>query len=121
MVDEEVKSNIHLTEEKPVVICANVLNAETFSDDLMLKDLLNKELFNISERGMNSSIIFARQETPSANKINILYQMNGETIVCQIRLMKGSEQLHQASIIGNKNDMQALVKKIIEEVMKYAK
>jgi len=121
MVDEEVKSNIHLTEEKPVVICANVLNAETLSDGLMLKDLLNKELLNISERSMNNSIGFARQETPDANKINILYQMNGETIVCQIRLMKGSEQLHQASVIGSKNDMQALVRKIIEEVVKYAK
>jgi hypothetical protein len=47
--------------------------------------------------------------------------MNGEKIVCQIRLLKGSEQLHQASVIGSKNDMQALVKKIIEEVVKYAK
>jgi len=121
LVDEEVTNQIVLAKEKPVVICANVLNAETLSDGLMLKDLLNKELLNISERGMNSSIIFARQETPSANKINIGYQMNGEKIVCQIRLLKGSEQLHQASLTGSKNDMQALVRKIIEEVVKYAK
>jgi hypothetical protein len=121
MVDEEVKNSIKLAKEKPVVICANVLNSVTFNDDLQLKDLLNKELSSISERGVNSAIVFARQETPGANKINILYQINDEKVACQIRLLKGSEQLHQANVNGSKSDMEGLVKKIIEELVKYAR
>ncbi len=120
-VDEDVRNSIHLAEEKPVVMCANVLNTDSFNDDLQLKDLINKELSSISERGVKSMLVFARTETPGANKINIMYQVQGEQVVCQVRLLKGSESLHQANISGNKEDLPALVNKIIEEVVGFAK
>jgi WD40 repeat protein len=120
-VDETVKSSIRLASQKPIVICANVLNTLTFSDDLQLKGLINQSLADISERGVDNPIFFARQETPNANSINILYQIDGETITCQVRLVKGSEQLHQTVVNGTKSDINELVKKIIDEVVRYAK
>jgi WD40 repeat protein len=121
LVDEDVTKSIVLAKEKPVMVCANVLNSETFNDDLKLKDLVNEELSEISERGAAGEVIFVRQETPDANKINIIYQIAGENIVCQIRLQKDREQLHQSTIHGTKNDMDGLAKKIIEEVILYAR
>lgn len=120
-VDEEVRNSIHLAAEKPVVICANVMNGATFIDDLQLKDKINEQLLTISERGTESQIFFARQETANANKINIMYQITSENVNCELRLLKNNENIYQASIKGKKTDMDGLVKSIIEEVVKYAK
>jgi len=121
IVDEEVANSIVLAKEKPVVMCANVLNTNIGDDDLKLKELINKELIVVSERGVNSIIVFTKQETPTSNKINIMYQVQGDSVNCQIRLLKGNETLHQAVVNGSKGDLTALVSKIIEEVLGYAK
>ncbi len=120
-VDEEVKNSIHLADEKPVVVCANVINDETLDDNLNLKGLINEKLLEISERGIDQKIIYAGKETESANKINIRYTIKGQTILCEIRLLKSGETLHGASATGNKSNLDDLVIKIIDEVVKYAK
>ncbi len=120
-VDEKLKQNIQLGAEKPIVICSNVLNSSIFSDDLKLKELINQQLSSISERGVDTKIIFTRQETPNANSINIIYQTTGEDVVCKVSLVKNKVSLYQNEISGKINDIDSLVAKIIEQVLKFAK
>lgn len=120
-VDEEVKNSIHLSAEKPVVICANVMNSATFSDNLGLKNLINQELEDISERGTESKILYSRQESPGANLINIMYRVVGNEVLCEVRLVKGGEQLHQSEVSGNTKRLEELAKKIIEDIVIYTK
>lgn len=120
-VDEEVKHSIELAVEKPMLICANVLNDTTFDDDLGLKMIVNTRLSEISKRGVNQSIVYPRKETENANKINIRYTLNDQTILCEVRLLKSGETLHDAKITGSKSDIDGLVTDIIQEIIKYAK
>ncbi len=120
-VDEKLKQNIQLGAEKPIVICSNVLNSSIFSDDLKLKELINQQLSSISERGVDTKIIFTRQETPNANSINIIYQTAGEDVICKVSLVKNKVSLYQNEISGKINDIDSLVGKIIEQVLRFAK
>ena len=120
-VDEEIRIGIVLAEEKPIVMCANVLNSETFNDDLQLKEIINNKLSSISERGTGSSLLFSRHETPGVNKINIIYSVQGDNITCQVNLIKGSESLHKVLIAGKIVNLDELVKLVINEVVEYAK
>ncbi|MDD3861180.1 MAG: caspase family protein, partial [Bacteroidales bacterium] len=120
IVDDDLKQSIVLVDEKPVVVCANVMNDATFDDDMHLKVLINSKLSEISERATDKSIIYPRQETENANKINIRYSVNGDKIKCEIRLIKQGEVLLNTSITGDKNNPDDLVSRIIAEVVKYA-
>ncbi|MDD3741428.1 MAG: caspase family protein, partial [Bacteroidales bacterium] len=120
IVDDDLKQSIVLVDEKPVVVCANVMNDATFDDDMHLKVLINSKLSEISERATDKSIIYPRQETENANKINIRYSVNGDKIKCEIRLIKQGEVLLNTSITGDKNNLNDLVSRIIAEVVKYA-
>jgi hypothetical protein len=118
VVDEEVKSNIHLASEKPLILCANVLNNETFNDDLQLKNLINQKLLEISESKNGSQIFFLRSETPNSNKINILYDILGDEIICQVSLVKEGLTLYREEIKGTNSDLQDLIIRIIDNVLK---
>ncbi len=120
-VDEDVKHSIQLAVEKPMVICANVLNDATFDDDLGLKMIINASLSEISERGVNQSIVYPRKETENTNKINIRYTLKDQTILCEVRLLKSGETLHNTKITGSKSDIDGLVADIIQEIIKYVK
>jgi hypothetical protein len=120
IVDDDLKQSIVLADEKPVVVCANVMNDASFDDDLHLKILINNQLLEMSERAADKTIIYPRQETENANKINIRYSVNGDKIKCEIRLIKQGEVLLNTSITGDKNNLNDLVLRIIEEVVKFA-
>ncbi len=121
IVDSDVQNKIVLASEKPVIICANVMNEETFDDDLHLKALVNSKLSEISERGIDQSLLFPQQETENANKINIRYSLKNNQIKCDIRLIKQGETLMSSVISSYKNELDILTQKIIDEVLKFAK
>lgn len=126
IIDEEVKQSINLAAEKPVVVCANVMNDDTFDDDLQLKALINNKLSEISQssglenanqRSGESAIIFSGRETENSNKINIRYHINGDKIECQVKMLKQGEILLSTVITGSKSDLNNLVSKICEQAV----
>jgi WD40 repeat protein len=121
IVDEEVRNDIILAKEKPVILCANVLNSESFNDDLQLKNLINQKLADISERGTGSQIIFVNTEIPGANKINIIYDLISDQINCKVRLLKEGETLYQGEVKGIKADLNDLALRIIETVVDFVR
>jgi hypothetical protein len=121
IVDEGVRSSIRLALERPLILCANVLNSETYNDDIQLKELVNEKLAFISERGSGGQVVYAKSETPGANKINIIYDLKGDQILCRVRLMKEGETLHQAEVEGTRTGISDLVLNIIKNVVNHAK
>jgi hypothetical protein len=119
LVNEDVKNNIHLAEEKPVIMCANVINPNTFEDDLGLKEKVNNYLNEASSRSVETSYLYAPKETSSVNKINILYTVEGEKVICQVKLSKNGKELNQQEVKGKKNNLDALVKDIVDGVVLY--
>jgi hypothetical protein len=119
-VDQEVKNSIVLASEKPMVLCANVLNELTYDDDLHLKGLVNQELVNLSEGSGPTTILFARQETGNANAINIVYLVTDEEVSCKVRLLKMGKLLHSATVSGKKGDLEALAVRIVMEILEFA-
>ncbi|PLW93509.1 MAG: hypothetical protein C0592_05880, partial [Marinilabiliales bacterium] len=120
LVNDEVKNNIHLAEEKPVVMCANVMNQGTFNDDLGLKEKVNAYLNEASSRSMESIFVYAPKETSSVNKINILYVVQDDEVICQVKLFKNTKELNQQEVRGDKNNLHALVVDIVEKIVLYA-
>jgi hypothetical protein len=130
IVDEEVKQDINLVAEKPSVVCANVMNEDTFDDDLQLKSLINNKLSEISKgKGSDAAtrteggtaIIFTGRESDNSNKINIRYHINGDKIECQVKMLKQGEILLSTVIKGGKSDINNLVVKICEQAIDSAK
>jgi len=95
-VDEAVRNSISLANQKPMVIAANVLNDLTFDDDLELKRLINQSLSDLSQRGVDTKLVYPRIETPETNRINIRYEvMQEKYVACDIRLIKKGEVLYR--------------------------
>jgi len=83
-IDEEVRSSIVL-KEIPTVFVDNVLNKNTFKDNLNIKSMLSAAFQELS-RGSSSQIMVA--DFPNAVKVNILYEEKGDEVKASIILYK---------------------------------
>jgi hypothetical protein len=88
IVDEQIKLQIDLN-ELPVLYIDNVLNKETYSDNLLIKTQLN-ELF--SENKLESKNTFLFGDYPNAIKLNMLYEQIGPIVYFTIKLENKSKQ-----------------------------
>jgi len=78
-------------------------------------------LLAIHERGVEATLVFTLKETAKTNKINISYKVEGREVICDLRLSKNKVILHQATVKGSSDELNQLVKKIIDEVVPHAK
>ncbi|MFC2129509.1 caspase family protein [Bacteroidota bacterium] len=120
-VDEDVRNSITLAHQKPMVIAANVLNDLTFDDDLQLKRLINESLLDLSQRGVNTRVVYPKIETPETNRINIRYEIMNGYASCDIRLIKKGEVLFRAGVSGSVDKPEELAQEIIRKVIPHAK
>jgi hypothetical protein len=121
VVDEEVRSTIHLLNERAMIYCDNIIESESADDLLKLKELLSQEFSTLSARGSESPVYFATTVTEQANRLNISYRIRNNKIIANIRLRKGNEILLDSTLTGIKSDLDGLVKEITEAVVKAAK
>jgi WD40 repeat protein len=119
-VNDEVRNNIKLASEKPVMYCANVMNSASFADDLNLKEKINTYLEQASKRGENQTYVFVKNESSRSNLINIQYTIKGEKVSCNTNLFKNGTLLYHTLITGNVNNVDELVKIIIDKLAGYA-
>ncbi len=120
-IDEDVRNSITLVNQKPMVIAANVLNDLTFDDDLELKRLINESLLDLSQRGIDTKLIYPKIETPETNRINIRYEIMNGYASCDIRLIKKGEVLVRTRVAGKVEEAKKLAEEIIRKVIPYAK
>lgn len=111
-VDEEVRSSIQLVGEKVMVVCGNVMNIETFTDNLDLRAQLEQELTSISKRG-TSNFAFSPRKIEGASLINIGYVSDGEKIKkANLKVLKNKE------VIIEKEYKNTSVREMINEILK---
>jgi uncharacterized caspase-like protein len=89
VVDEEVRNKVEIY-KKPILFIDNVLNKLSFSDDLHVKNQLNL-LLGYSRTGEEQKVILA--DLPEAIKVNILYEVEGDEFVFNIKLKFEQKEL----------------------------
>lgn len=116
VVNEKVRNSIQLAEEKPLIVCGNVGNKATFNDNLQLKEKIVKELYNASERGVKSRFIYSPKKSPDAFVINIIYELDGVNMNCELSFWQNDILLSQVTVEGKKNELDQLLDKIILKI-----
>lgn len=115
-VDDEVRATINLIGEKSIVLIENVLNTNTGTDDLGLRESLSKELINRSTRG-RSSISLVQRKVEDAYNINIIYTSKDGGIESTVRLLLDKNIVFEATFSSLTNDI--LINDIIKGIKQF--
>lgn len=110
-IDEEVRSSIVL-KEIPTVFVDNVLNKNTFRDNLNIKSSLS-DAFQELSRGLDSQIMVA--DFPNAVKVNILYEEKGDDVKASIILYKENFE-QKFELTGNKANISVFVQDLMNQI-----
>ena len=110
-IDEEVRSSIVL-KEIPTVFVDNVLNKNTFNDNLKIKYMLSSAFQEMS-RGSDSQIMVA--DFPNAVKVNILYEEKGDELKANISLYKENFE-QKFELTGKKANISAFVQELMNQI-----
>jgi hypothetical protein len=110
-IDDEVRSSIVL-KEIPTVYVDNVLNKNTFKDNLNIKSMLSAAFQELS-RGSSSQIMVA--DFPNAVKVNILYEEKGDEVKASIILYKENFE-QKFELTGNKANISVFVQDLMNQI-----
>jgi hypothetical protein len=110
-IDDEVRSSIVL-KEIPTVFVDNVLNKNTFKDNLNIKSSLSAAFQEIS-RGSDTQIMVA--DFPNAIKVNILYEEKGDEVKASIILYKENFE-QKFELTGKKANISAFVQDLMNQI-----
>jgi hypothetical protein len=110
-IDDEVRSSIVL-KEIPTVYVDNVLNKNTFKDNLNIKSMLSAAFQELS-RGSSSQIMVA--DFPNAVKVNILYEEIGDEVKASIILYKENFE-QKFELTGNKANISVFVQDLMNQI-----
>ena len=110
-LDDEVRASIVL-KEIPTIYVENVLNKNTFKDDLKIKSMLTSAFQEMS-RGSDSKIIIA--DFPNSIKVNILYEELGEDIQASVLLFNENFE-EKFKVISKENNLGLFVQEIMNQI-----
>lgn len=115
---EEVKANIPIGNEKPVVIRSNFFNEVTFKDDLKLADQLETLFIKETEKGADANLIYVDvSDYPNAYSLGGLYKTKeGKINSIKVKLFKGEEELMELDILASETT-EELVSEIFEALL----
>ncbi|MBX2875353.1 MAG: caspase family protein, partial [Saprospiraceae bacterium] len=115
---EEVKANIPIGDEKPVVIRSNFFNEISFKDDLKLADQLETLFLQETEKGADANLIYVDvSDYPSAYSLGGLYKTtDGKITSIKVKLFKGEAELMELDVLAAET-AQEVVSAIFEAVL----
>ena len=112
VVDDEVRNAIQLMDEKPLVFCGNARD-ENDEDPLELKRSVNDYFENALVRGLPSSLAFVAAETPNANVIKLIYNIEENQVTCRVLFFKNKIKMKEITInASSENILNRLVESI---------
>ena len=112
VVDDEVRNAIHLMDEKPLVFCGNARD-ENDEDPLELKRSVNDYFENALVRGLPSSLAFVAAETPNANVIKLIYNIEENQVNCRVLFFKNKIKMKEITVnVSSEN----ILSKIVETI-----
>jgi len=110
-LDEEIRGDIEIQQEKPMVFCANALNLDTDDDDLLLKQLFNDYLKNYQTRG-EAKVALATQEKGSI-KVNFKYSLGSDGQLQGLASIFINGNKEQISWKGKPSDLELFFKQVL--------
>ena len=117
-VNEEVRNAIHLPDEKPIFTKSEFRNTALRLDNLKLRNIVDNEISDISERGENNDILFS-SDYKGADVYTIAgdYTVKDKSIEVSVFLIKGgSEALFNHTIKGSIDNLKKLCEEIVESI-----
>jgi WD40 repeat protein/uncharacterized caspase-like protein len=117
IVDDEVRAKIILPQEKPLFTNSNLQNAseDIAYDDKGLSKILDKQLFDVSSRGTNSSIVYTPSlQTDEAWVLSGRYDIKGNEITVRVNLRQGkAAPAHKFELKGSIEKLEDLANAIV--------
>ncbi len=119
---DEDKRQIPLALVKPVILRPNFQNQNEGYDNLKIAGLLRDELreanYTVIRGNVYSGLVFVdTDEMPDAVIPTGTYIVEGDLIKITIKLIKNYKPLSTIYLVGNKNDLPSLVKRIVEAII----
>jgi hypothetical protein len=117
-VNEVVRNAIHLPDEKPIFSKSEFRNTALRLDNLKLRNIVDNEISDISERGENNDILFSTDyQGADAYTISGDYTVKDKAIEVSVILIKGgSEALFNHTIKGSIDNLKKLSEEIVESI-----
>jgi WD40 repeat protein len=112
VVDDEVRNAIQLMDEKSLVFCGNARD-ENDEDPLELKRSVNDYFENALVRGLPSSLAFVAAETPNANVIKLIYNIEENQVTCRVLFFKNKIKMKEISINSSSEN---ILNKLVESI-----
>ncbi|GAB4396075.1 MAG: hypothetical protein OHK0053_08990 [Microscillaceae bacterium] len=120
-VTQADRAKIQLSAPRPFFLRCVLQNDLTFADDLNLSEKLNSQLDEISSRGTQGRVVYLDvMRHPKAYQIRGKYEVTGNTIRVQCRVIKDDQPVGDLIIIedGNKQDLDGLAEDILSQALK---
>lgn len=117
IVDDEVRREITLAEEKPLFANSNLQNSDEAiaADDMGLGGLVDNQLMNISSKGSEAPIVFINTHTSeSAYILSGRYEVKGNTVTVRINIRQNKEVKQRFEVTGTKDNLKTLAEKIAQ-------
>ncbi len=112
VVDDEVRNAIQLMDEKPLVFCGNARD-ENDEDPLELKRSVNDYFENALVRGLPSSLAFVAAETPNANVIKLIYNIEENQVTCRVLFFKNKIKMKEITVNASSEN---ILSKVVETI-----
>lgn len=112
VVDDEVRNAIQLMDEKPLVFCGNARD-ENDEDPLELKRSVNDYFENALVRGLTSSLAFVAAETPNANVIKLIYNIEENQVICRVLFFMNKIKMKEITINASSEN---ILSKLVETI-----
>jgi WD40 repeat protein/uncharacterized caspase-like protein len=120
LVDDEVRKNIRLSEDKPMFGRSDFRNTMTKIDNLQLRKLVDKELKSTSFRGEDGSIIFNEfYEGDDVYSLMGDYIIDNNMVVVSVILIKGGAIIiKEFKVEGKLEELQKICSEITQQAQR---
>jgi WD40 repeat protein len=116
LVDDEVRNQIHLPQEKPVFSSSNLQNNDeaVAADDLELSKLVDKEL-QLYTGGTVDPVFIFQSQTGEAYLISGRYEVQGNQLIVKVNIRKNKEVKHRFEVSGAADNPKAVAEMIVRK------
>jgi hypothetical protein len=122
IVDEDVRSRIVLSSEKPLFTRSNFQNVQTRIDDLKLRQAADKEFLQLSDVTQGNISFSADYDGSDGYSLSGDYQVIGEQVVINVLLVKGGTEIkHRYELKGATTALVMLAKEMTRTAVAWLK
>ncbi len=122
IVDEEVRSRIVLSSEKPLFTRSNFQNVQTRIDDLKLRQVTDKEFLQLSNIVQADISFSADYDGNDGYSLSGDYKITGDQLVISVLLVKGGIEIkHRYELKGATTDLVMLAKEMTRTAVAWLK